>query len=125
MDDSMQIPPSIRCDVECKGGVEGIAKIAPGQEQLEAKSVIFKALSSQIRLRILALIAIQPMCVCMIKHYVRSADSKLSYHLNILKSAALITSEQEGNFLIYSATLLCKKMVAFTFELTSPGVGQK
>ena len=113
----MQIPPSISCDVECKGGLDGIRKILPSKDLLEERSRTFKALSSPIRLQILALLAIQPMCVCMIKYYVKLADSKLSYHFNVLKTADLITAEQSGNFIIYSATPLGKQMMATLLKL--------
>ena len=34
----------------------------------------------------------------------RIADSKLSYHLTILKEAGLIEGEYHGNWIIYSIT---------------------
>ena len=46
----------------------------------------------------------QPLCVCVIKEVVNIADSKLSYHLNILKEQDLISGEQQGNWIIYSIT---------------------
>jgi ArsR family transcriptional regulator len=39
---------------------------------------------------------------------VRIANSKLSYHLNILKEAGLIEGEYHGNWLIYSLTVTGK-----------------
>jgi len=46
----------------------------------------------------------QPLCVCIIKAVVNIADSKLSYHLNILKEQDFISGEQQGNWIIYSIT---------------------
>jgi ArsR family transcriptional regulator len=46
----------------------------------------------------------QPLCVCVIKSVVQIADSKLSYHLNILKEQDFISGEQQGNWIIYSIT---------------------
>jgi ArsR family transcriptional regulator len=46
----------------------------------------------------------QPLCVCVIKEVVNIADSKLSYHLNILKEQDLIFGEQQGNWIIYRIT---------------------
>jgi ArsR family transcriptional regulator len=46
----------------------------------------------------------QPLCVCVIKSVVKIADSKLSYHLSILKEQDLIVGEQQGNWIIYSIT---------------------
>jgi ArsR family transcriptional regulator len=39
-----------------------------------------------------------------IKAVVRMADSKLSYHLNILKKAGMIKGEQQGQWIIYHIT---------------------
>lgn len=36
-------------------------------------------------MKILHLLRVQPLCVTVIKQWVQMADSKLSYHLNILK----------------------------------------
>ena len=46
----------------------------------------------------------QPLCVCVIKEVVKIADSKLSYHLSILKEQDFIAGEQQGNWIIYSIT---------------------
>jgi ArsR family transcriptional regulator len=46
----------------------------------------------------------QPLCVCVIREVVTIADSKLSYHLSILKEQEFIVGEQQGNWIIYSLT---------------------
>jgi ArsR family transcriptional regulator len=46
----------------------------------------------------------QCLCVCVIKEVVNIADSKLSYHLSILKEQEFIVGEQQGNWIIYSIT---------------------
>ncbi len=67
-------------------------------------SRVYHALSDPLRLTILHLIKNQPLCVCVIKEFIRIADSKLSYHLTILKEAGLIKGEYHGNWIIYSIT---------------------
>lgn len=50
------------------------------------------------------MLSFQPLCVCVIKEVLGIADSKLSYHLGVLKKAGLITGESEANWIIYSLT---------------------
>lgn len=100
----MEIPDPIRKDVEEKGGLEGISSRVPLVKDLEGLSRAHKALSDPNRLRILHMIAVQPLCVCCIKELVDMSDSKLSYHLTQLKEAGLIEGEQKKNWIIYRAT---------------------
>ncbi len=69
----------------------------------------YNALSDPVRMTILHLLAVQPLCVCVIKECIGIADSKLSYHLTIMRKAELIEGEQKGNWIIYSLTDLGKK----------------
>ena len=50
------------------------------------------------------MLAVQPLCVCVIKAVLEIADSKLSYHLSVLKKAGLIQGDQQGNWIIYRLT---------------------
>jgi ArsR family transcriptional regulator len=52
----------------------------------------------------------------LIKEITSVPDSKLSYHLSILKEAGLITGKQEGNWIIYRTTDLAKKMLDMCSE---------
>jgi ArsR family transcriptional regulator len=64
----------------------------------------YRACADPVRLKILALLMDQPLCVCVIKAVVKIADSKLSYHLNILKKAGMIEGDQQGQYIIYQIT---------------------
>lgn len=100
----MDIPDRIREKVDEKGGVERIVAAMPSDEQLETAARTFSALSDPARLKILKLLEGQPLCVCLIKEMVDMADSKLSYHLTILKDAGLIVMEKDGSWRIYELT---------------------
>ncbi|MBN1195386.1 MAG: helix-turn-helix transcriptional regulator [Methanomicrobiaceae archaeon] len=50
------------------------------------------------------MLRVQPLCVCVIKEVLHIADSKLSYHLSVLRKAGMITGEQQGSWIIYSLT---------------------
>jgi ArsR family transcriptional regulator len=107
----MEIPDSIRKELEQLGGFDALADRIPQRQDLEEKSRIYHALSDPLRLTILYLLKDQPLCVCVIKKFVRIADSKLSYHLTILKESGLITGEYQGNWIIYSLTTAGKPFV--------------
>ncbi|HNQ30774.1 MAG TPA: metalloregulator ArsR/SmtB family transcription factor, partial [Methanolinea sp.] len=64
----------------------------------------YQACADPVRLKILSLLMVQPLCVCVIKAVVKIADSKLSYHLNILKKTGMIEGEQQGQYIIYQIT---------------------
>jgi DNA-binding transcriptional ArsR family regulator len=99
------IPEEISASLCACGGVEGLEGMLPSDAVLEKRSLRHRACADPIRLKILAMLGIQPLCVCVIKAVLDIADSKLSYHLNVLKKAGLIVGEQQGNWIIYSLTV--------------------
>ena len=101
---AVTIPDPIKADCERKGGVQGIKKLLPSSKVLEKKSQVFQALSDPIRLKILLALSEQPLCVCLIKEIVKISDSKLSYHLGVLKDAKLIIGKKQGSWIIYYPT---------------------
>lgn len=106
----MEIPDPIKDEVLKAGGLEGIIKMIPGDENLEKAAIAYKALSDPIRLKILKVLMVQPLCVCCIKEIISIQDSKLSYHLSRLKDAGLIVGRQEKNWIIYSSTEMAKDL---------------
>jgi ArsR family transcriptional regulator len=84
--------------------MEGLVERIPGPSELHASSRLHQALADPIRLTVMYSLLSQPLCVCVIKGVVQIADSKLSYHLSILKEQEFITGEQQGNWIIYSIT---------------------
>ena len=98
------IPEEVRAELEQIGGLGGLCKRLPSQEDLESLCRIHHVLSDPIRMKILHLLLAQPLCVCVIKQCIRIADSKLSYHLNILKESGLIEGRAEKTWIIYRLT---------------------
>lgn len=95
----------------------------PRDEALERESSIHRALADPLRLKILAMLAIQPLCVCVIKAVLGIADSKLSYHLSVLKKTGLITGEAQGNWIIYSLTEMGRRV--WTLRIRATGNQEK
>jgi len=103
-DFSKDLPDSIQKELDKKGGMEGLLGRIPGQFYLHTSSRLHQALADPIRLTVMYSLLSQPLCVCVIKAVVNIADSKLSYHLNILREQDFIVGEQQGNWIIYSIT---------------------
>jgi ArsR family transcriptional regulator, arsenate/arsenite/antimonite-responsive transcriptional repressor len=98
------IPATVQEELDRLGGFEALSANIPVPCELEEKSRIHRALADPLRLTILHLVRNQPLCVCVINRFMRIADSKLSYHLTILKDAGLIEGEYQGNWIIYNIT---------------------
>ncbi|NYT20665.1 MAG: winged helix-turn-helix transcriptional regulator [Methanomicrobiales archaeon] len=99
-----EIPKDIAVSLTEAGGLPWLCSLIPAESSLHDQVVIHKALADPLRLKILFLLSAQPLCVCVIKHCLRIADSKLSYHLSVLKEAGLVESRHDKNWLIYSLT---------------------
>ncbi len=100
----MNVPEFLQERLEAHGGIEGIVRSLPAGAELERKSRIYHALSDPTRLKILYLLSVEPLCVCLIKKVTEMPDSKLSYHLNVLKDSGLIVGERRKNWIIYRLT---------------------
>jgi ArsR family transcriptional regulator len=112
----MDIPEPIQNDLNKIGGIKTIIKCLPKNKNIEELTKIFHGLSDKYRLKILMVVNKQPVCVCVIKKILKISDSKLSYHLNILKCSGLVFSEQEGNWIIYHPTDLGKIISKFLIK---------
>ena len=105
----MEIPEQINKEIEAIGGIDALIYQLPKESDIAEQSLIHKAISSPIRLKILSLLEIQPLCVCVIQKIVKASPSKLSYHLSILADNKLIESNREASWLIYNITELGRK----------------
>ena len=67
--------------------------------------VIMESLSDPIRLNILELMMNGEICVCDIVKVTGLSQSKISYHIKILKDSGLISDRQEGRWVYYKLDL--------------------
>ncbi len=65
----------------------------------------FHALSDPLRLQIIDLLRSQELCVCDLCEKLQVSQSKLSFHLKILKEAQLVQVRQEGRWSYYRLNL--------------------
>lgn len=73
-------------------------------EPLAADQVkqLFRALAEPIRLQVVQALASGERCVCELTAELNLGQSKLSFHLRVMKEAGLIRSRQEGRWIYYS-----------------------
>jgi ArsR family transcriptional regulator len=63
---------------------------------------LFQALSDQTRLSILDHLRHGERCVCDLTDALDAAQSRLSFHLKVLKDAGLVTDRREGRWMYYT-----------------------
>ena len=66
---------------------------------------IMESLSDPIRINILELMMDGEICVCDIVNVTGLSQSKISYHIKILKDSGLISDRQEGRWVYYKLDL--------------------
>jgi ArsR family transcriptional regulator, arsenate/arsenite/antimonite-responsive transcriptional repressor len=63
---------------------------------------VFKALSDETRLKVIKLLEHGELCVCDITAALDMSQSKVSFHLGVLKNASLVKSRKEGKWMHYT-----------------------
>jgi ArsR family transcriptional regulator, arsenate/arsenite/antimonite-responsive transcriptional repressor len=69
---------------------------------LERAPRLFHALSDPTRLSILQRLRFGERCVCDLTDALEAAQSRLSFHLKVLKDAGLVTDRREGRWMYYT-----------------------
>ncbi|HSN04802.1 MAG TPA: metalloregulator ArsR/SmtB family transcription factor [Nitrospira sp.] len=65
-------------------------------------AAVFSALGDETRLEILAQLRGGERCVCELTEAIETGQSRLSFHLKVLKEAGLIKDRPEGRWIYYS-----------------------
>lgn len=63
---------------------------------------LFHALSDATRLSILERLRLGERCVCELTDALDTGQSRLSFHLRVLKEAGLVTDRREGRWMYYT-----------------------
>jgi ArsR family transcriptional regulator len=88
-------------------------------------AAVFHALSDETRLEILSCLSGCERCVCDMAGALDAAQSRLSFHLKVLKDAGLITDRRSGRWVYY--TIVPEAMAeaaAFLSDVQKGGVCQ-
>jgi ArsR family transcriptional regulator, arsenate/arsenite/antimonite-responsive transcriptional repressor len=70
--------------------------------QADRATRLFHALSDGTRLSILQRLRLGERCVCDLTDALDAAQSRLSFHLKVLKEAGLISDRREGRWMYYT-----------------------
>ena len=79
---------------------------------------LFKALNDPIRRDILDLLKDKDMSAGDIADHFNIGKPTISHHLDLLRQAGLVTSEKQGQFIIYSTTVL-DEMLQWIYQIKS------
>jgi ArsR family transcriptional regulator len=63
---------------------------------------VYKCLCDETRLRILHLLSHRPLCVCHFQEVLGAPQVKISKHLAYLREHALVETQREGTWIVYS-----------------------
>jgi DNA-binding transcriptional ArsR family regulator len=74
----------------------------PEAAEADGIAAFFKALGDETRLKIIALLSVDDLCMCEIVDGLAGATSTISHHLKIMEKGKMIKSRREGKFTIYS-----------------------
>ena len=69
---------------------------------IETVAQRFQALSDPTRLQLLRRLRTGERCVCELMDVLDAAQSRLSFHLRVLKEAGLVTDRRDGRWVYYS-----------------------
>ena len=121
----VQIPEIVSESIERVGGLEQVVRNIPARSLVNRVSRVFRSLSDPVRLSILYALSTTPLCVCIIKSILKIADSLLSYHLEDLKSAGLVSAETQGRYIVYRITDLGRELLWTCGMLGTAGATRK
>lgn len=77
--------------------------VLPSVSELDVRpfSRVFRALSDETRVRMVALLSHGELCVCHIENALRIAQPSVSRHLGILKNAGIVDARRDGSWVYY------------------------
>jgi ArsR family transcriptional regulator len=98
------LPKEVEEALQRAGGLDGLLSRIPDKAEIEERANLHNALSDPIRLHILYALEGSNLCPCVLKRMTGLSDSRLSYHLNVLESAGLVSSSSRRRWRIYYLT---------------------
>ncbi len=84
--------------------------------------LLAKALTDPSRVRVLALLREQELCVCEICDVLGLTQSTLSTHLQVIRKAGLVSARKEGKWMYYAISPDAKPIVRSLFKAFAPSL---
>jgi len=82
---------------------------------------LFHALSDETRVRVLEMLSRGERCVCELQDTVGAAQSRLSFHLKVLREAGLVNDRKQGRWNYYSIRPEVLDEMAAYLQAQKPG----
>ena len=80
-----------------------MTQAASRERAIQSKAIdVFHALSDETRLAVVEMLRGGERCVCDLQDALDAAQSRLSFHLKVLKDAGIVTDRKEGRWSYYS-----------------------
>jgi ArsR family transcriptional regulator len=81
----------------------------------------FHALSDETRVQIVEMLSHKERCVCELEQVLGVAQSRLSFHLKVLKDARLISDRRQGRWMFYGLERETLDQIAAYTRSVKPG----
>src|SRR5438477_8476712 len=82
---------------------------------------LFHALSDETRLEIVRLLSHGERCACELQDVLDAAQSRLSFHLKVLKESGLVSDRREGRWIYYALNREALEGIAHFAQAAKPG----
>lgn len=120
--DDLWRPVTVACWLDISKTVDMLPTMRQPTVDLTRTVERLRALSDPTRLEILALLKPGEQCVCELTSALDAAQSRLSFHLKVLKEAGLVTDRRDGRWVYYTLVDDAVEEVA-TFLTSAPSAG--
>jgi len=81
----------------------------------------FHALADETRLQIVEMLSHGERCVCELQDVLDAAQSRLSFHLKVLKESGLVSDRREGRWMYYALNREALEGIAHFAQAVKPG----
>ncbi len=99
-----EVPSGVLAGLTRAGGYSSVVSSLPNSRTLHDRARVHGALAAGVRLRMLWALSRSELCPCLLTEVTGLSDSKLSYHLRILKDAGLVRVSRTKSWRVYSIT---------------------
>ena|ERR1041384_1244628 len=89
--------------------------------QTDHITTLFHALSDETRVEIMRMLSHRERCVCELQEALSAAQSRLSFHLKVLKDSGLVTDRRDGRWVYYRASRDALDQIAEFARAVKPG----
>lgn len=90
------------CDIVHSDVVAHVKEVMEDTEVVYALSDFFKVMSDSTRMRIMAVLDNEELCVCDLSEVLCMTKSAISHQLKVLKDAQLVKSRRDGKNVFYT-----------------------